>query len=80
MLGSSRTLVQAGQTSLCYDSDFYPFGGELQITTACSQNCKSESKERDTETGNDDFGARYYSSVFGRWISADWSSVPAPVP
>jgi RHS repeat-associated protein len=29
---------------------------------------------------NDDFGARYYSNRFGRWLSADWSSVPAPVP
>ncbi|HKV05579.1 MAG TPA: RHS repeat-associated core domain-containing protein, partial [Candidatus Acidoferrales bacterium] len=28
----------------------------------------------------DDFGARYYSSRLGRWLSADWSSVPAPVP
>jgi len=37
-------------------------------------------KERDTETGNDDFGARYYSNRFGRWLSADWSAVPAPVP
>jgi RHS repeat-associated protein len=40
--------------------------------------CKG--KERDLETGNDDFGARYYSSSFGRWLSPDWSSVPAPVP
>ncbi|HXX15392.1 MAG TPA: glycoside hydrolase family protein, partial [Candidatus Eremiobacteraceae bacterium] len=37
-------------------------------------------KERDTETGNDDFGARYYSWRFGRWLSADWSAVPVPVP
>ena len=29
---------------------------------------------------NDDFGARYYSNRFGRWLSADWSSVPVPVP
>jgi len=41
---------------------------------------KFEGKERDTETGNDDFGARYYSNRFGRWLSADWSSVPVPVP
>ena len=80
MLGSSRTLVQAGQTSVCYDADFYPFGGERDIVTTCSQNYKFEGKERDTETNNDDFGARYYSSRFGRWLSADWSSVPAPVP
>lgn len=37
-------------------------------------------KERDTETGNDDFGARYYSNRFGRWLSADWSAVPVPIP
>ncbi len=80
LLGTSRTLVQAGQTSLCYDADFYPFGGERDITTTCSQNYKFESKERDAETGNDDFGARYYSSRIGRWLSSDWSAVPAPVP
>ena len=40
--------------------------------------CKG--KERDTETGNDDFGARYYTSRFGRWLSADWSNVPVAVP
>ena len=79
-LGSSRTLVQAGQTSVCYDADFYPFGGERDIVTTCSQNYKFEGKERDTETGNDDFGARYYTSRLGRWLSSDWSSVPAPVP
>ncbi|HKV04947.1 MAG TPA: RHS repeat-associated core domain-containing protein [Candidatus Acidoferrales bacterium] len=80
MLGSSRTMVQDGQTSPCYDADFYPFGGERDITATCSQNYKFEGKERDTETGNDDFGARYYSSRLGRWLSADWSAVPAPVP
>jgi RHS repeat-associated protein len=80
LLGSSRTLVQAGQTSPCYDADFYPYGGERDITTTCSQNYKFEGKERDTETGNDDFGARFYSSRIGRWLSADWSAVPTPVP
>ncbi|MHB8527837.1 MAG: RHS repeat-associated core domain-containing protein [Candidatus Acidiferrales bacterium] len=32
---------------------------------------KFEGKERDTETGNDDFGARYYSSRLGRWLSSN---------
>jgi RHS repeat-associated protein len=45
-----------------------------------TQNYKFEGKERDTETGNDDFGARYYSNRFGRWLSADWSSIPDPIP
>jgi RHS repeat-associated protein len=73
MLGSSRTMVQAGQTSVCYDADFYPFGGERDVVDTCTQNYKFEGKIRDTETSNDDFGARYYTSRLGRWLSADWS-------
>jgi RHS repeat-associated protein len=80
MLGSSRTMVQAGGTSVCFDADFLPFGYEKDVTTTCTQNYKFEGKERDTETLNDDFGARYYTFRLGRWLSADWSSVPAPVP
>jgi RHS repeat-associated protein len=41
---------------------------------------KFTGKERDTETGNDAFGARYYGSGLGRFMSADWSAVPEPVP
>jgi RHS repeat-associated protein len=37
-------------------------------------------KERDGETQLDYFGARYYSTRLGRWISADWSAKPAAVP
>jgi RHS repeat-associated protein len=80
MLGSSRTIVQAGQTSLCYDADFTPFGTERVVNESCSSSYKFEGKERDTETGNDDFDARYYSYRFGRWLSSDWSSTPVPVP
>jgi len=78
-LGSSRVIVQSNGT-LCYDADFTPFGGEMTQTSTCAQNYKFEGKERDTETGNDDFGARYYSWRFGRWLSSDWSAVPVPVP
>jgi RHS repeat-associated protein len=37
-------------------------------------------KERDTESGNDYFGARYYSSTMGRFMSPDWSAKEDPVP
>jgi RHS repeat-associated protein len=37
-------------------------------------------KERDTESGLDYFGARYYSSNMGRWMSPDWSAKTEPVP
>jgi len=41
---------------------------------------KFTSKERDSETGLDFFGARYFSSAEGRFVSADWSAKPEPVP
>lgn len=80
MLGSSRTMVQEGQTSPCYDADFLPFGYEKAVTTTCTTPYKFEGKERDTETNNDYFGARYYSNHFGRWLSPDWAAAPTPIP
>jgi RHS repeat-associated protein len=70
-LGTSRTVVQSGSTSPCYDADFYPFGGERAYTTTCSQNYKFTGKERDSESGLDNFGARYNSSQMGRFMSPD---------
>lgn len=37
-------------------------------------------KERDIESGLDYFGARYYASSMGRWMSPDWVSDPEAVP
>lgn len=37
-------------------------------------------KERDAESGNDYFGARYYASTMGRFLSPDWSAKYEPVP
>jgi RHS repeat-associated protein len=79
MLGSSRALATSTGT-LCYDADFYPYGGEHNYINTCAQNYKFTGKERDPETNNDDFDARYYSSAYGRFLSADWSSTPTPVP
>jgi RHS repeat-associated protein len=81
-LGSSR-VITTNTGVVCYDADFYPYGGErTPYTNNCpsTNNYKFEGKERDTETGNDDFGARYYTERYGRWLSADWSAVPDPVP
>ncbi len=41
---------------------------------------RSTGKERDTESGNDYFEARYYSSAMGRFMSPDWSAKEEPVP
>jgi RHS repeat-associated protein len=79
MLGSSRVITTSTGV-VCYDADFYPYGGEAAYTNSCAQNYKFEGKERDSETQNDEFGARSYSWRFGRWLSADWSNVPVAVP
>ena len=44
-----------------------------------SRSC-STGKERDAESGNDYFGARYYASSMGRFMSPDWSAEQEPVP
>lgn len=41
---------------------------------------RASGKERDAESGNDYFGARYYSSAMGRFLSPDWSAKEEPVP
>ena len=78
-LGSSRVMTTS-TGAVCYDADFLPYGQEVDYTNTCAQNYKFEGKERDTETGNDNFGARYYRSLIGRWQSPDWSAIPTPVP
>jgi RHS repeat-associated protein len=72
-LGSSRVIVQDGITpTLCYDADFYPYGVErTPYTSTCTQHYKFTGKERDSESGLDNFGARYNSSQYGRFMSPD---------
>jgi RHS repeat-associated protein len=41
---------------------------------------RSTGKERDQESGNDYFGARYYASSMGRFLTPDWSKNPEAVP
>jgi RHS repeat-associated protein len=41
---------------------------------------KFTGKERDTESGLDLFGARYYGSSLGRFITPDWAAKPTAVP
>jgi RHS repeat-associated protein len=78
-LGSSRVVTNSTGTVLD-DSDFYPFGKERPYLSSSGNNYKFTGKERDSESGLDDFGARYYASNLGRFVSADWSAIPVPVP
>jgi RHS repeat-associated protein len=75
-LRTSRVLMTSAG-ALCYDADFYPYGGEYIFTNTCSQNYKFTGKERDTESNLDNFGARYFSSILGRFMSPDPDNVSA---
>jgi RHS repeat-associated protein len=62
------------------ESDYYPWGGELQFFNADSNHYKFTGKERDSETGLDYFGARYYANILGRFVTPDWAEKAAAVP
>jgi RHS repeat-associated protein len=79
-LGSSNVVATAAG-AVENESDFYPFGGESSVTqNLANQHYKFTGKERDAESGNDYFGARYYASTMGRFMSPDWSASQDPVP
>jgi RHS repeat-associated protein len=50
------------------------------LSAASGHRLISTGKERDAESGNDYFGARYYESSMGRFMSPDWSAKAEPVP
>jgi RHS repeat-associated protein len=49
-------------------------------SASCGNRYHFTGKERDAESGNDYFGARYYASSMGRFLSPDWSAKVMPVP
>jgi RHS repeat-associated protein len=69
-LGTARVVANSSGTVLD-DSDFYPFGGERIVTSSSGNAYKFTGKERDAESNLDNFGARYDSSSFGRFMSPD---------
>ena len=69
-LGTSRIVTNLSGTVLD-DSDFYPFGGERVVSSSSGNSYKFTGKERDSESGLDNFGARYNSSSMGKFMSPD---------
>jgi RHS repeat-associated protein len=68
----SHTMVTSATGACEQDIEYFPYGGV--ITDHCpnvAQHYKFTGKERDTESGNDYFGARYYGSSMGRMMSPD---------
>jgi RHS repeat-associated protein len=80
-LGSEavRTDPTSGLASSAYTS--LPFGDQqLTVLGADTDDIHFTGKERDTESGLDYFGARYYASGAGRFMFPDWSVQEEPVP
>jgi RHS repeat-associated protein len=57
-----------------------PFGDKPTSSGGDATPLHYTGKERDTESGNDYFEARYYASSMGRFMSPDWNDSPEAVP
>lgn len=81
-LGSHTVISNAAGTQTEQDIDYYPYGGQQNDYSSApvAQHYKFNGKERDTETGLDNFGARYDASNLGRFMTPDWSAKPVAVP
>jgi len=54
--------------------------GACSFSAAFRKGYKFTGKERDSESGLDMFGARYYGSSLGRFMTPDWAAKPVTVP
>jgi len=80
-LGTKR--VTTTSTGANWTSSFSGPFGDFQSQTGTGSDPSEEhftSKPRDTNSGLDYFGARYYNSNMGRWMSPDWVVKATPVP
>ncbi len=77
-LGTERVRTPLSGTSETCSSLAY--GDNLSCTGTDVSPMHFTGKMHDSETGLDDFPARYYSSTQGRWYSPDWASAQVPVP
>jgi RHS repeat-associated protein len=77
-LGTAQVELSSAGWPL-WQGQFTPFGAELPDGST-TMHYKFTGKERDSESGLDFFGARYYASTVGRWMSPDWAAKPEAVP
>lgn len=72
-LGSQSMITNAAGTTCEQDIDYYPYGGVQQnyCSGGPAQNYKFTGKERDAESGLDNFGARHHGPTLGRFMSVD---------
>ena len=69
-LGSTSVITDANGV-IQKESDYYPYGGEMTVSGGDSNHYKFTGKERDSESGLDNFGARYDAFTMGRFMTPD---------
>ncbi len=69
--GTGTQLYSYELSVRCNETNSMTHLGVCSFSVACRHHCKFTGKERDTETGLDYFGARYYASNMGRFMSPD---------
>ena len=72
----SSTLELDEEASVISYEEYYPYGSTSyeavrRVVEVSPKRYRFTGKERDTESGNDYFGARYYASTMGRFMSPD---------
>jgi len=72
-LGSASVITDASG-NVQEQTDFYPFGGVAYTSGSDPNDYKFTGKERDSESGLDNFGARYNASTMGRFMTPDPST------
>lgn len=80
-LGTERVRTTAVGAS-CETIASLPFGDGQAISGSCGDPSPMHftGKERDSESGLDNYGARYLGSSMGRFMTPDWSAKPQGVP
>jgi RHS repeat-associated protein len=68
-LGTPRIITDSSG-ALIGQTELFPYG-EIWSESGTQTKYKLSGKERDTESGNDYFGARYYLNVSGRFLTVD---------
>ena len=72
-LGTERARSAPGATTACETISSLPFGDGMATNGSCGDPSPMHftGKERDSESGLDNFGARYDSSQYGRFMTPD---------
>jgi RHS repeat-associated protein len=68
---NSASVITDASGNIEDEADYYPWGGLMQYSSGIPNHYWFTGKERDSESGLDYFGARYYSNGLARFTSVD---------